>query len=335
MAMKSRLCEKTHLKKGVWSPEEDQKLRSYIKKYGIWNWTEMSKAAGLNRSGKSCRLRWVNYLRPDIKHGNFSQEEKEIIVTLHETLGNRWSAIAAKLPGRTDNEVKNYWHTHLKKRFQKQLPLHSSSISISTSTSSATTTTTSTTVLLGGIKSEPNLNDEAASDKDIIVSNSIYELATDHQLLSFPYEPLISSKLEITNHHKELLSTHDFPSAAIVTSAPTNYEIGYNRRDIDQNEVVNDTDHYCNHNYGSTINHNTSQTSEEIHHCLWTQVPGGFETREDNHAHQGTFVDDYMHPNYGQVMGPSRSISETMWPYDLYELEDVCNDWLNYMDNIF
>ncbi|KAJ3700101.1 hypothetical protein LUZ61_003806 [Rhynchospora tenuis] len=104
------------LKKGPWTSEEDQKLVEYIQKNGHGSWRALPKLAGLNRCGKSCRLRWTNYLRPDIKRGKFSPEEEQTILRLHSVLGNKWSTIATHLPGRTDNEIKNYWNTHMKKK---------------------------------------------------------------------------------------------------------------------------------------------------------------------------------------------------------------------------
>ncbi|XP_061346770.1 transcription factor MYB41-like [Gastrolobium bilobum] len=113
---RSPCCDKNGLKKGPWTPEEDLKLTNYIQTHGPGNWRTLPKNAGLQRCGKSCRLRWTNYLRPDIKRGRFSFEEEETIIQLHSVLGNKWSAIAARLPGRTDNEIKNYWNTHIRKR---------------------------------------------------------------------------------------------------------------------------------------------------------------------------------------------------------------------------
>ncbi|KAG8082257.1 hypothetical protein GUJ93_ZPchr0014g47036 [Zizania palustris] len=116
---RSPCCEKEGLKKGPWTPEEDQKLLAYIEQHGHGCWRSLPSKAGLQRCGKSCRLRWTNYLRPDIKRGKFSLQEEQTIIQLHALLGNRWSAIATHLPKRTDNEIKNYWNTHLKKRLAK------------------------------------------------------------------------------------------------------------------------------------------------------------------------------------------------------------------------
>ncbi|CAM0950401.1 unnamed protein product [Alopecurus aequalis] len=113
-------CDKVGVKKGPWTPEEDIILVSYIQEHGPGNWRSVPINTGLMRCSKSCRLRWTNYLRPGIRRGNFTTHEEGIIVHLQSILGNRWAAIASYLPQRTDNDIKNYWNTHLKKKLKKQ-----------------------------------------------------------------------------------------------------------------------------------------------------------------------------------------------------------------------
>ncbi|XP_077242849.1 uncharacterized protein LOC143883371 [Tasmannia lanceolata] len=109
-------CEKVGLKRGRWTAEEDEILMRFIQANGEGSWRSLPKNAGLLRCGKSCRLRWINYLRADLKRGNISSEEEDVIIKLHSSFGNRWSLIAAHLPGRTDNEIKNYWNSHLSRK---------------------------------------------------------------------------------------------------------------------------------------------------------------------------------------------------------------------------
>nr|XP_043622714.1 myb-related protein 308 [Erigeron canadensis] len=130
-------CNQQKVKRGLWSPEEDEKLIRFITTHGYGCWSEVPEKAGLQRCGKSCRLRWINYLRPDIRRGKFTPEEEKLIINLHSVVGNKWAHIASHLPGRTDNEIKNYWNSWIKKKINRK----PSSASITTRL-----TTTSTSV---------------------------------------------------------------------------------------------------------------------------------------------------------------------------------------------
>ncbi|KAG6399818.1 hypothetical protein SASPL_141303 [Salvia splendens] len=112
-------CDKVGLKKGPWTADEDKKLFNFILTNSQCCWRALPKLAGLLRCGKSCRLRWTNYLRPDLKRGLLSDFEEKLVIDLHAQLGNRWSKIASRLPGRTDNDIKNQWNTHIKKKLKK------------------------------------------------------------------------------------------------------------------------------------------------------------------------------------------------------------------------
>ncbi|XP_062213703.1 transcription factor MYB65-like [Phragmites australis] len=112
------------LKKGPWTTAEDAMLMDHVRRHGEGNWNAAHSMTRLQRCGKSCRLRWTNHLRPNLKKGSFSPDEELLIAQLHVQLGNKWARMAAHLPGRTDNEIKNYWNTRTKRRQRSGLPVY-------------------------------------------------------------------------------------------------------------------------------------------------------------------------------------------------------------------
>ncbi|XP_078441532.1 transcription factor MYB20-like [Wolffia australiana] len=174
-------CDRVGLNKGPWTAEEDIRLIEFICTKGPCSWRDLPKLAGLLRCGKSCRLRWTNYLRPDLKRGLLSDYEEKLVIDLHAALGNRWSKIAAHLPGRTDNDIKNYWNTHIKKKLKSMgidpvthQPIESQSSSNSQITEdSMSGNTHEVKAIPGERKSEIQKNVDAVSPSDLSSSSSI------------------------------------------------------------------------------------------------------------------------------------------------------------------
>nr|AKP06173.1 MYB5 [Diospyros kaki] len=180
------------LRRGPWPVEEDSALINYIAKHGEGRWNPLARCAGLKRTGKSCRLRWLNYLRPDVRRGNITLEEQLLILELHSQWGNRWSKIAQHLPGRTDNEIKNYWRTRVQKH-AKQLKCDVNSkqfkdtmrylwmprlveriqaaAAVAGSSSSSTTSTTYRHLQLNTLNSNTDL-DDGDNNKDVNIQLS-------------------------------------------------------------------------------------------------------------------------------------------------------------------
>ncbi|KAG7541187.1 SANT/Myb domain [Arabidopsis thaliana x Arabidopsis arenosa] len=209
---RSPCCDKNGVKKGPWTAEEDQKLIDYIRFHGPGNWRILPKNAGLQRCGKSCRLRWTNYLRPDIKRGRFSFEEEETIIQLHSVMGNKWSAIAARLPGRTDNEIKNHWNTHIRKRLIRS--------GIDPVTHSPRIDLLDLSSLLGALFNQPNFS-SAATHASSLLNPDVLRLASLLLPLQNP-NPVYSSNLDQNLQTPITSSESSQPQAESTT--PTNNE---------------------------------------------------------------------------------------------------------------
>ncbi|ESQ42263.1 hypothetical protein EUTSA_v10014063mg [Eutrema salsugineum] len=227
-------CDKAKVKRGPWSPEEDSKLRDYIEKYGNGgNWISLPLKAGLRRCGKSCRLRWLNYLRPNIKHGDFSEEEDRIIFSLFAAIGSRWSIIAAHLPGRTDNDIKNYWNTKLRKKL-----LSSSSSSHSSSA-------------MASPFQNPNSQDvKRPLTPSTTIPPSVYNPYVEN-LDQNPIKSLISNTNSFEAHDQQI-----FPFIY------PNYPQDLSLSDSNKNYITSTSGFLLNHNMCDHYNHHTSFSSD-------------------------------------------------------------------------
>ncbi|KAH7658481.1 myb proto-oncogene protein plant protein [Dioscorea alata] len=198
------------LRRGPWTLEEDSLLVHYIALHGEGRWNLLARSSGLKRTGKSCRLRWLNYLKPDVKRGNLSPEEQFLILELHSRWGNRWSRIAQHLPGRTDNEIKNYWRTRVQKQARQmkidsnsslfadavrcfwmprllekmQASSYSSSSSTTTATNNSNTSCSSYSMVNGCLPLSCGNSNEKKSHEVVVVNQSGSELMFNNSLTS-------------------------------------------------------------------------------------------------------------------------------------------------------
>ncbi|MFS8013590.1 putative transcription factor MYB-HB-like family [Helianthus anomalus] len=221
----------TKHKKGLWSPDEDRKLTHYVINYGH----------GLERNGKSCRLRWINYLRPGLKRGAFSSQDEETILTLHGLLGNKWSQMSRHLPGRTDNEIKNYWHSHLKKKVAKTSHLQ---LQVNPKPDYTNTNMTST----------------KASSSCLNTSN-FTNSSSAHMVQSVPLVSQISSLPKLL--FADWISLDEFQDMS--SGQPLSH---------DSNNQLSTMEHEWQHNIGSTESNQNSKCldSGSIENLLHTQV---------------------------------------------------------------
>lgn len=276
-------CDKVGLKKGPWTAEEDKKLINFILTNGQCCWRAVPKLAGLLRCGKSCRLRWTNYLRPDLKRGLLSEYEEKMVIDLHAQLGNRWSKIASHLPGRTDNEIKNHWNTHIKKKLKKMGidPVTHKLLSNATIEQTQTQSeqepqqSSSPIEMEHNVEFENDKNKEQQKPETSFESSTITEAKEQDQIMT----PLFDSTMELMNE----LFTEEVPiiipneilvpcvpsSSSTTTSTSTSSTSNSNSSNFLEDLLLPDFDWSHDNNIENNNYNGNSDNNNNINMTLW------------------------------------------------------------------
>ncbi|KAK9668681.1 hypothetical protein RND81_13G078000 [Saponaria officinalis] len=245
-------CEKDGIKKGPWTPEEDIILVSYIQQHGPGNWRSVPTNTGLQRCSKSCRLRWTNYLRPGIKRGNFTPHEEGMIIHLQALLGNKWAAIASYLPQRTDNDIKNYWNTHLKKKLKRFQPtLNQEPQNISTASASSTNELTHNHPIQSSPLSSSSCYASSTENISRLLENWMKSSSTSNTIInnvdnndySHNHPEMVSHDHEEDEFDETTLSSHNLDNDNIAsTVTTTNISCVSMKNDVDEGKKVHGID---------------------------------------------------------------------------------------------
>nr|AGN52034.1 MYB-related transcription factor [Salvia miltiorrhiza]AGN52144.1 MYB-related transcription factor [Salvia miltiorrhiza]AGS48986.1 MYB-like protein 1 [Salvia miltiorrhiza] len=292
-------CDKANVKKGPWSPEEDAKLKAYIETYGTGgNWIALPQKIGLKRCGKSCRLRWLNYLRPNIKHGGFTEEEDNIICSLYISIGSRWSIIAAQLPGRTDNDIKNYWNTRLKKKLLGRRKQSSTN-----------------RMRIAGQETKDG-NEEASLQN---LSSSAMERLQLHMQLQNPFSfynnPALWPKMIQSHDHSQIQNQN-----ALIDSQPPPADQNYSNLKDDQVEI------------GCVNGFSSSESSFALNGgegSSLVEQNGGIEmnTSGFTHAELDDLLNDRSSSFLAEEMDASKGNNQAWWPNEFAAGSTLFNSW--------